>query len=94
MKTDNQVVATKPLFLNTAVFFILIGLLSTLALMFTGSDYISIAVFAVLLASFVIASLTIVIALLRKEVGKHKYLLVVSVLISSIAITVFYQATI
>ncbi len=93
VKTDNQVVITKSIFLNTAVFFISLGLLSIITLMFTGSDYISIAVVVVLFTSFIIASVAIVIALLRKEVGKKKYLLVSSTLISTIAITVIYQAT-
>lgn len=97
MQADKQqsvAKVTKAIFLNASVFFILIGLLSLFTLMFTRGDYISIVVVAILLAAFAIATLTLAIAVLRKEVGKKKYLLITGVLISSIVGTAFYQVTI
>ena len=94
VQTENQKAAgkvTKPIFLNTAALFIYIGLLSILTLMFTGGNYISIVVVAVLLASFVIAFFSVIIAFIRKEVGKKKYFLITGVLFSSIVGTVLYQ---
>jgi succinate-acetate transporter protein len=92
VQTDKQAMVNKPIFLNISVLFISLAILSIFTLMFTGGNYISIAVVAILLASLVIAFFAIIIAFIRKEVGKKKYYFVTGIIISSILITFTYQA--